>query len=112
MRTRARSTVAGAFLALALSLLLAAPSPARAAGVADLDVASPGSPEEPAMCPAKNEREAERQIFGVRQQLAAQLPPQPADPGFQVLNTQGANYPSGQRIADPAILHLEGALRR
>jgi len=107
MRARPRHAAAGTLLALATSLLLAAPPAARAAGAQTLEGAPPASQEAPAMCPAQSQRQAERQIFGVRQQLAAQLPPPPADGSFQVLNTRGANYASGQNVADPALFHFE-----
>jgi hypothetical protein len=107
MPTRARSRFLRTTLAAAALLLLAAPGGARAGGRPDLDLASLAAPAQPAMCPAQRAREAESQLFTVREQLAQQLPQQPADPSFKVLNTRGANYASGQRIGDPALFHFE-----
>ena len=107
MPTRARSRSLGTALAAAAFLLAAAPGGARAADRLDLDLAPPSASEPPAACPAQRVREAESQLFTLREQLVQQLPQEPADPSFKVLNTRGANYASGQRIGDPALFHFE-----
>jgi hypothetical protein len=111
MPTRARSRFLRIALAAAALFVLAAPGGARAGDPLDLDLASPAAPAQPAMCPAQRTREAETQLFAIRSQLAQQLPDEPADPSFKVLNTRGANYASGQRIAEPALFHFERSTR-
>ncbi len=109
MPIRARSRSAGAILALGTFLLVAGPLRARAAEPLSLDPAGLNAPAQPAMCPAQRAREAESQLFAVRNQLALHLEQEPADPSFKVLNTRGANYATGQNITDPALFHFERA---